>query len=427
MILFDKMQKKKHNQKKDTYETVPERYRTTYGKMEEAIQKGDFQEALCLAQELKDQGADRELWAMQMSTAYLGLGKTAGARASIEPLYREYPDDLEVSVQRALCLHVEGSFQEAEKTLERVYPPQRYIPFYYSVYGDALENQGKLERAYEKYRVVIDEFQKGYDPGRILIEGIFQRLIELGMAGGRDTVDQDMEEYIRFLETTENDEIMQKRIADNLILFAGYLGTEKYRLPFRKLTERLDEMGFMVNPVYRRTLWSAYVSLESYAINEDSQISRFTFDLITWAANVGTEEDRRIDAGEELTEAEKELLLMEYFACRRMPDILRELERIREKYPYSYETVEELTEELKKDGSRASDKYLKRLLKQTEFVGYTKSYFDRIYEENYGSASGSVLWASEEGSYVRTEKKVGRNDPCPCGSGKKYKHCCGRK
>ena len=27
---------------------------------------------------------------------------------------------------------------------------------------------------------------------------------------------------------------------------------------------------------------------------------------------------------------------------------------------------------------------------------------------------------------VRTGVKVGRNDPCPCGSGKKYKHCCGR-
>ncbi len=27
---------------------------------------------------------------------------------------------------------------------------------------------------------------------------------------------------------------------------------------------------------------------------------------------------------------------------------------------------------------------------------------------------------------VVKEKKVGRNDPCPCGSGKKYKHCCGR-
>ena len=28
--------------------------------------------------------------------------------------------------------------------------------------------------------------------------------------------------------------------------------------------------------------------------------------------------------------------------------------------------------------------------------------------------------------YIRSEKKVGRNDPCPCGSGKKYKHCCGK-
>ena len=25
---------------------------------------------------------------------------------------------------------------------------------------------------------------------------------------------------------------------------------------------------------------------------------------------------------------------------------------------------------------------------------------------------------------VRNETKVGRNDPCPCGSGKKYKQCC---
>ena len=31
----------------------------------------------------------------------------------------------------------------------------------------------------------------------------------------------------------------------------------------------------------------------------------------------------------------------------------------------------------------------------------------------------------KSGTIVK-EKKVGRNDPCPCGSGKKYKFCCGR-
>ena len=27
---------------------------------------------------------------------------------------------------------------------------------------------------------------------------------------------------------------------------------------------------------------------------------------------------------------------------------------------------------------------------------------------------------------VKVDKKIGRNEPCPCGSGKKYKKCCGK-
>ena len=33
----------------------------------------------------------------------------------------------------------------------------------------------------------------------------------------------------------------------------------------------------------------------------------------------------------------------------------------------------------------------------------------------------------KESTTIRKPKKIGRNDPCPCGSGKKYKQCCGRK
>ena len=29
-------------------------------------------------------------------------------------------------------------------------------------------------------------------------------------------------------------------------------------------------------------------------------------------------------------------------------------------------------------------------------------------------------------TFVRDERKIGRNEKCPCGSGKKYKHCCGQ-
>jgi len=33
--------------------------------------------------------------------------------------------------------------------------------------------------------------------------------------------------------------------------------------------------------------------------------------------------------------------------------------------------------------------------------------------------------APPQTQYVRASPKVGRNDPCPCGSGKKHKKCCG--
>lgn len=36
------------------------------------------------------------------------------------------------------------------------------------------------------------------------------------------------------------------------------------------------------------------------------------------------------------------------------------------------------------------------------------------------------LEQKKSGTIRREGKKIGRNDPCPCGSGKKYKQCCGR-
>ena len=42
------------------------------------------------------------------------------------------------------------------------------------------------------------------------------------------------------------------------------------------------------------------------------------------------------------------------------------------------------------------------------------------------STSGASDGSEEKKRPVKKAAKVGRNDPCPCGSGKKYKHCCGR-
>ena len=39
---------------------------------------------------------------------------------------------------------------------------------------------------------------------------------------------------------------------------------------------------------------------------------------------------------------------------------------------------------------------------------------------------GSPATAARQSKTAAVSVKVGRNDPCPCGSGKKYKKCCGK-
>ena len=54
----------------------------------------------------------------------------------------------------------------------------------------------------------------------------------------------------------------------------------------------------------------------------------------------------------------------------------------------------------------------------------TKEETERKQTAKITSESGASD-GSEKGRTVRKGKKVGPNDPCPCGSGKKYKKCCG--
>ena len=50
---------------------------------------------------------------------------------------------------------------------------------------------------------------------------------------------------------------------------------------------------------------------------------------------------------------------------------------------------------------------------------------ERVAEETSASHGGDDSDVKKQP--VRNEPKVGRNDLCPCGSGKKYKNCCGRE
>ena len=80
----------------------------------------------------------------------------------------------------------------------------------------------------------------------------------------------------------------------------------------------------------------------------------------------------------------------------------------------------------------AFENFLKNVPQQT--LHQTASAFGGTSTASSGSAqarpsdvvSEAAAAVAEKAKPVRTGPKVGRNDPCPCGSGKKYKHCCGK-
>ena len=54
---------------------------------------------------------------------------------------------------------------------------------------------------------------------------------------------------------------------------------------------------------------------------------------------------------------------------------------------------------------------------------YELPQWDKIFDAD---TKKKLYREQKQSGTVRKAKKIGRNEPCPCGSGKKYKYCCGK-
>ena len=85
-------------------------------------------------------------------------------------------------------------------------------------------------------------------------------------------------------------------------------------------------------------------------------------------------------------------------------------------------------EEVKGTVKELAEKYGQEVLTMVGFLdGIDESLKEPNPKEIYSEEELKKLYKEQkESTTIRKEKKIGRNDPCPCGSGKKYKKCCGK-
>ena len=85
--------------------------------------------------------------------------------------------------------------------------------------------------------------------------------------------------------------------------------------------------------------------------------------------------------------------------------------------------LDQVTEDSELEFDIDYEKLYFNMLKADADYLYTLEEWLNVFDED---KLKSIVKDYRRSKIVHVEKKPGRNDPCPCGSGKKYKNCCGK-
>lgn len=286
---------------------------------------------------------------------------------------------------------------------------------------------------YEKAKDICDEIlatEEGsnLEQVKIILARLFPRVLENDIYDTNKRYQQHVDEYYKFLDSITMNDTMQEYIVETLARLCELLENEWYRPLFREFVGTIEKKGYLNNEEYRKTLDSAYASVESTLYFEDSRVGIIMKNVL----KSGYDRAYVLETIEEKDKKHKmelDICTNLFYLCRYYEGNEEEIEYIREAYPHSYESIEKDIEEVKSDKDRKTEQIIDRLSQyasdNVDREGLVSA-MNRAYEYMINSRPKPTVIHSGKTPYFRADRKIGRNDLCPCGSGRKYKQCCGR-
>lgn len=288
------------------------------------------------------------------------------------------------------------------------------------------EEYDKVEEICRK--LLEEENGKEMEQVKIILARVYPKLLRMDVNDSNQKYQKDLEAYYKFLDSIQMNTLMQEYLVETLVRLCELMGNPWYRPLFKEFVEHIEEKGYLKESIYQNTLASAYASMESYSYYNDRKLSMIT----KTALKAGY--DRIYTMKEEKLEIEKKTMEIDaytndWFMCQYYKGHEEEFVYLSENYPYSYKLIEGLIKEIKEDKNLKEKNTIEILMKYVE-SGVTKEKLKEIMEKSYEDLllqedKSQVVYGGK-GTYYRQTEKIGRNDLCPCGSGKKYKQCCGK-
>lgn len=359
-----------------------------------------------------------------LGRAQLSQGKHEEAEQTFQKLLESEPDRNFERKEHGIALHALGRYHDALRELQKADPEEDYHPFYYSILGDCYQKTGNRQKARDAFRAEVTRWEKtGEMASQSILDGCFNNLIYLDAALYHGDLSKDLYAYKGFLENAEMTPEMKENLAGNIAYWSTLLTVPTFRDLFVRLVKDVEQAGYLVDSPRYSIIDSAYRAEESYRYHEDKNIDAFMESFLSAES---------VDNGENNgSTALATQLVHEWYMSRCADEYAEMFLYAAEKYPHSYARAVTFLDQLQTLGPDKMGETILDRLEEEKLVNADREVVVEELQQSYKNLRGAQkqpVYIAEGGvTYKRTAKKIMPNDPCPCGSGKKYKKCHGRR
>lgn len=383
-------------------QSLPKELKELYELAGKALIDNDFDSAISILKEGLQKNPDNQLLNNLLGKAYIMNDNTGKAVSIFEKLVKQDPLNVEYQADLARAYASRGYNKKALKQFQQVLVSK---PNNLDVY-DSIIMIHLGSKSYRDARAMIANGlqiakENDLDDSSLLIKAVLLSIMAVNSV--------DLRDHLDLLQAKVSKEPMMTRlISDQLV-------SEMFMLPFGEECAELNAQT--LNFLYELDPESEALNIikeehELYHIygkmSEDEMVPQVLVDLSLILQDDCDCENCKVDR-----------LMMEITLLEEINSSRKSLQYFKKNYPEIFALNASVYQKLL--DPKKEKQLCNSLLKK--YKSYKKLYpaeFEE-YEEMGFLESGSY----ETETVVRTGPKIGRNDPCPCGSGKKYKKCCG--
>lgn len=388
-----------------------------FDQIQQLIDEENYSKALKTAEEGARLYDNIECFLYMVARCSILNDNSGKAAKAYETLVKRYPDKIMYKGELARAYYMRGYANKAYQVFGEAYAQGWRAYNFLMDYGECCLNR----RKYEEGISVIREYVKSIPAGDIKknIPELLNAYAELfTLAQGKpDALDEIAERILDFLDHVGSEVSGYGDMLAPLYL-AATIGARSDSARISVLADRLRKLqpeGIAFEGIN--------MAAELYQAQADERFGTLMQDTMM----------RLLDLAEMDLVSEDDyadFMLLDLLLCHleEWPRQKGELELLKKEYPSVYDLGRDLWETIKECMRSPMIKAEMRdiyAVEERKYPGVGR-YYQRYPEKRKNV--DQVQWDSiDSGTFMRSERKIGRNEPCPCGSGKKYKNCCGKK